>query len=45
VDYVLGEWSTEERETLSERIAVATEFLKSYASIGIQLTMTNWNGK
>jgi PTH1 family peptidyl-tRNA hydrolase len=45
VDYVLGEWSTEERETLNERIGVATEFLKSFASIGIQLTMTNWNGK
>ena len=45
VDYVLGEWSPEERETLNERIAVAAEFLKSFASIGIQLTMTNWNGK
>lgn len=45
VDYVLGEWSTEERETLNERIHVATEFLKSFATIGIQLTMTNWNGK
>lgn len=45
VDYVLGEWGPEERETLNERILVATEFLKSFASIGIQLTMTNWNGK
>ncbi|MNU44578.1 Peptidyl-tRNA hydrolase [compost metagenome] len=45
VDYVLGEWSTEERETLNERIQVATEFLKSYAAVGIQLTMTNWNNK
>lgn len=45
VDYVLGEWSAEERETLSERIVIATEFLKSFATIGLQLTMTNWNGK
>lgn len=45
VDYVLGEWSAEERETLNERIVVATEFLKSFATIGLQLTMTNWNGK
>ncbi len=45
VDYVLGEWSEEERETLSERILTATEFLKSFATIGIGLTMTNWNGK
>lgn len=45
VDYVLGEWTVEERETLNERIVVATEFLKSFATIGLQLTMTNWNGK
>jgi PTH1 family peptidyl-tRNA hydrolase len=45
VDYVLGEWNTEERETMSERIDVACEFLKSYTTIGLQLTMTNWNNK
>jgi peptidyl-tRNA hydrolase, PTH1 family len=44
-DYVLGNWNDEEIETLEERISVAKEFLKSFASIGIQLTMTNWNGK
>lgn len=44
-DYVLGEWNAEERETLAERIDIAKEFLKSFAAIGIQLTMTNWNGK
>ncbi len=45
VDYVLGEWTHEEEQTLNERILVATEFLKSFASVGIQLTMTNWNNK
>jgi peptidyl-tRNA hydrolase, PTH1 family len=45
VDYVLGEWTMAEKETLQERIDVAKEFLKSFAAIGIQLTMTNWNGK
>jgi len=45
VDYVLGEWGQEERETLTERIATATEFIKSFATIGVGLTMTNWNGK
>jgi PTH1 family peptidyl-tRNA hydrolase len=44
-DYVLGEWSEEERETLNERIAIATEFIKSFCTIGLQLTMTNWNNK
>ena len=45
VDYVLGEWSAEERETLTERIETAAEFIKSFATIGLGLTMTNWNGK
>lgn len=45
VDYVLGEWTAEERDHLQERIEVATEFLKSFAAIGLQLTMTNWNNK
>lgn len=44
-DYVLGEWNPEEKETLAERISVAKEFLKSYATVGVELTMTNWNGK
>lgn len=45
VDYVLGDWSDAEKETLNDRIVVATEFIKSYCTIGLQLTMTNWNNK
>ena len=45
VDYVLGEWNPEEKITLEERIKTATEFIKSFVGIGIELTMTNWNGK
>ncbi len=45
VDYVLGEWTEEEKETLSERIDIAKEFVKSYATIGLNMTMTNWNNK
>ncbi len=44
-DYVLGKWTKDENLALPERISVATEFIKSFCSIGIQLTMTNWNGK
>ena len=44
-NYVLGEWSKEEDAALGERISVATEFIKGFTSIGLQLTMTNWNGK
>lgn len=45
VDYVLGEWSDEENKTIADRIAIANEFIKSYATIGGEMTMTNWNNK
>jgi PTH1 family peptidyl-tRNA hydrolase len=45
VDYVLGEWSTEEQKFLPERIDIATEFIKGFTTIGVNLTMTNWNNK
>ena len=44
-DYVLGEWSKEENLSLPERIDTSTEFIKGFTSIGLQLTMTNWNNK
>ena len=44
-DYVLGEWSEEEKKTLKERISVATEFIKGFTTVGLGLTMTNWNNK
>lgn len=45
VDYVLGEWNSEEKQTLQERIQVATEFIKGFSTIGLAMTMTNWNNK
>lgn len=45
VDYVLGEWTLTEREILEERIKAATEFIKGFTTIGLQLTMTNYNNK
>ena len=44
-DYVLGQWAREENLSLPERIDTATEFIKGFVSVGLQLTMTNWNGK
>jgi PTH1 family peptidyl-tRNA hydrolase len=44
-DYVLGQWTKEEFLSLPERISIATEFIKSFATQGLELTMTNWNGK
>ncbi|HBW85806.1 MAG TPA: aminoacyl-tRNA hydrolase [Crocinitomicaceae bacterium] len=44
-DYVLGNWSKEESLDLPGRIGVATEFVKSFSTQGLALTMTNWNNK
>jgi PTH1 family peptidyl-tRNA hydrolase len=44
-DYVLGPWNSEEISTLSERIEVASEAVKSFATIGLNLAMTQWNNK
>jgi len=30
---------------LQERINVATEFIKGFTTIGLAMTMTNWNNK
>jgi PTH1 family peptidyl-tRNA hydrolase len=45
VDYVLGSWSNEENKTLPERITKAADMCLSFGAIGLQLTMTNFNGK
>ncbi|MBL7883136.1 MAG: aminoacyl-tRNA hydrolase [Bacteroidia bacterium] len=45
VDYVLGKWSAEEENSLEPRIKLATEMIKGFATIGLQLTMTNFNNK
>jgi PTH1 family peptidyl-tRNA hydrolase len=44
-DYVLGEWSKDEQLALPERIQTATEFIKSFAFVGLDMTMTTWNGR
>jgi peptidyl-tRNA hydrolase, PTH1 family len=43
VDYVLGTWDPEEMKFLKERIIIVTEMIKSFAFIGTELTMTNFN--
>ena len=35
----------DENLLLPERIGVATEFIKSFVTQGLELTMTHWNGK
>ncbi len=45
VDYVLGEWDTEEKEKLPERLDKAYELVKSFGTAGISNTMSTFNGK
>lgn len=45
VDYVLGEWSAEEKQQLTERLEKATEIIKAFATIGLNQTMSDFNGK
>ncbi|MFN8207791.1 MAG: aminoacyl-tRNA hydrolase [Bacteroidales bacterium] len=43
VDYVLGEWSSDEKKILAERIPQSVEIIRSFATIGIQFTMNRFN--
>lgn len=45
VNYVLGEWSADELETLSERINVSVKAIESFVFQGIGQAMTQFNGK
>jgi peptidyl-tRNA hydrolase, PTH1 family len=45
IDFVLGEWSTEEKSQLKGRIDVAIDMVKSFGTIGLQQTMTLFNNK
>ena len=44
-DYVLGEWSDEQKKSLPERIKKSIEIVKSFATIGLQNTMNQYNNK
>lgn len=45
VDYVLGEWTLDEENTLKERLDVSVEIIKSFGLAGINNTMNTFNGK
>ena len=44
VDYVLGKWNEEEQKTLQERIIKSADAVKSFALVGINMTMNQFNG-
>ena len=43
VKYVLGTWSSEERKFLEKRIDLVIEMVKSFGTVGTELTMTTFN--
>ena len=42
-DYVLSEWNEKEIESLPDRLDLAIEMIKSFGTIGLELTMTRFN--
>ena len=45
VDYVLGEWSVEEREKLKERLEKSAALIESFVLAGLARTMNQFNNK
>ncbi|WP_338408175.1 aminoacyl-tRNA hydrolase [uncultured Flavobacterium sp.] len=45
VDYVLGEWDEDEKTKLQERLELAHDIIKSFGTVGLENTMTSFNGK
>ncbi|WP_179315912.1 aminoacyl-tRNA hydrolase [Winogradskyella undariae] len=45
IDYVLGEWTDEENTQLKERLKISAELVKSFALVGVNTTMNQFNGK
>ena len=45
VSYVLGKWSDEQSNKLDERILISSDCIKSFCSIGLDRSMSNWNNK
>jgi len=45
VQYVLGEWTAEEKKLLPERFVLAADIIKSFGLIGFAQTMNQFNNK
>lgn len=44
VDYVLGKWNEDEKNTLPERLQKASDLIKSFLFSGVKNTMNQFNG-
>ncbi len=45
VDYVLGEWTEEDRKTMPDRLKVFVDAVRSFATVGLAQTMNFFNKK
>lgn len=45
IDFVLGQFTNEEQETIGERIQIACDIIKSFCLAGINITMNQFNKK
>ena len=44
-DFVLGKWSEDEFQQLEQRLGICVEFIRSFTTIGVAMTMSALNGK
>ncbi len=45
VEYVLGNWSSEDKEILEKKIPLSIELIQSFGTVGIERTMNLFNNK
>jgi len=45
IEYVLGKWTSEQEKAIPARAEMAGEIIKSFCLAGLELTMTQFNGR
>ena len=45
IDYVLGEWTEEEKNALPDRLKLTSDLIRSFGTIGLERTMNFFNNK
>lgn len=45
IDYVLGNWTEEESQSLKERLSLCNDIIESFVLSGVNNTMNTYNGK
>jgi PTH1 family peptidyl-tRNA hydrolase len=45
VEYVLGKWTAEQATAIPQRAEICIDIIRSFCLAGMELTMTQFNGK